>query len=532
MRDEPENLSDLVRRAAATGPGRTALYWHDRVLTWGELDVQVDALAVGLRALALPSSAGHPARVAIALPNVPEFVVAVFGVLRAGLVAVPVNPGYTPRELRHVLGDAGVSVVVGTAEVAASVQGMRDELPALREILAVGDPAFAKLSGGPAEAAAPGTGGDDLAVLVYTSGTAGAPKGAMLSHRALLANHEQVAAVQPPIVGPSDTVLLALPLFHAYGLNAGLGAIAYHGAAGVLVERFDPADTLRLVARHQVTVVVGVPPMYVAWSLLPDLGEALTSVRVAVTGAAPLDPAAAVRFTAATRHPVFEGYGLTETAPVLTSTLASPTPKGGSIGRPIPGVSLKLVSAEGEEIWHSDAPVTDVSEEEPGDELDREAPESPGTDPGEIVVRGANLFSGYWPDGREGPDADGWWATGDVAYADADGDLFLVDRLGELILVSGFNVYPHEVEQVLTLHEGVAEAAVLGIPHPYTGQTVKAFVVRSADPAGTAVTAEDLLQHCERNLARFKCPTAIEFVPELPHSATGKVRKVALRSDA
>jgi long-chain acyl-CoA synthetase len=252
--------------------------------------------------------------------------------------------------------------------------------------------------------------------------------------------------------------------------------------------------------------------MFVAWSLLTDCGEAFASVRVAVSGAAPLDPAAAERFLAVTGHPVFEGYGLTETAPVLTTTLASRVPKNGSIGQPVPGVSVKLVAAGGEEI--------ELAE----DDFDDLAPGSPGTDPGELVVRGANLFSGYWPDGRDGPDADGWWPTGDVAYADADGDLFLVDRLRELILVSGFNVYPYEVETVLQAHPAVAEAAVLGVPHPYTGQTVKAFVV-TTEPVST----EELLAHCERNLARFKCPTAIEFVPSMPHSATGKVRKAALR---
>jgi long-chain acyl-CoA synthetase len=203
---------------------------------------------------------------------------------------------------------------------------------------------------------------------------------------------------------------------------------------------------------------------------------------------------------------------LTEAAPVVTSSLASPVPKHGSIGRPLPGVSLKLVGANGEDIA-----VTD-------DDFDDDAPGSPGTDPGEIVIKGDNLFSGYWPDGRDGPDAEGWWATGDVAYADGDGDLFLVDRLRELILVSGFNVYPTEVEMVLQSHPAVREAAVLGVPHPYTGQAVKAYVVASAP-----VTAEELLAHCERNLARFKCPTAIQFVPDLPHSATGKVRKAALR---
>ncbi|HET8660487.1 MAG TPA: AMP-binding protein [Micromonosporaceae bacterium] len=540
MRDarNQANLADLVRRAAGRGP---ALCWHDRSLSWSELDASVDAAAAGLRRLALRASGPHPARVAIALPNSPEFAVAYFGVLRAGLVAVPVNPGYTARELRHVLSDSGAGALLSTGEVAAAVAPLRADLPELRHAYALGDngggsgaaePFEALLAGG---AGAPdgtaGTGGEDLAVLLYTSGTAGSPKGAMLSHRALLANHEQLAAVEPPIVGPDDIVLLAVPLFHSYGLNSGLGAVAYHGATGVLVERFDPADTLELIARRRVTVVVGVPPMYIAWSLLPDLAEAMATVRLAISGASPLDQAAAARFTAATRRPVSEGYGLTETAPVLTSTLSSPAPKRGSIGRPIPGVELRLVSAGGDELWRAGdvVPRHPDSDDDDDDEFMSSGTASPGTDPGEIVVRGANLFSGYWPDAREGPDEDGWWATGDVAYADADGDLFLVDRLGELVLVSGFNVYPTEVEQVLEAHEGVAEAAVLGIPHPYTGQTVKAYVVRAAGPAGAGVTVEALLRHCERNLARFKCPTAVEFVPELPHTATGKVRKVALR---
>ncbi len=235
-------------------------------------------------------------------------------------------------------------------------------------------------------------------------------------------------------------------------------------------------------------------------------------MRAAISGAAPLDPVAARRFQEATGDVLAEGYGLTETAPVVTSTLASPSRKRGSIGRAIPGVTVKLVAANGDEILLAE------------DDFDDLAPGSPGTDPGEIVVTGDNLFSGYWPDGRDGPDAEGWWATGDVAYADADGDLFLVDRLRELILVSGFNVYPYEVEQVLQSHPAVSEAAVLAEPHPYTGQTVKAFVVTTSP-----VTVEELIAHCERNLARFKCPTAIEFRPALPHSATGKVRKAALR---
>jgi long-chain acyl-CoA synthetase len=499
-----ETLPDRVAATAEATPERPALIWHDTVVTWGELERRVAATAGGLAALGLTADA-YPARVAISFPNNPDFAVALFAVMRAGLVAVPVNPGYTAREMRHVLEDSGAAVLIADEAVRATVADLRADLPAL---VAVPE----ELPLGPAFDAGPTR--EDLAVLLYTSGTEGRPKGAMLTHGALMANHEQVGRIEPPVVGPDDTLLLALPLFHAYGLNSSLGAVAYHGARGVLVDRFDPADALALIARHHITGVVGVPSMYLAWSLLPDLGEAMESVRLAVCGAAPLDEPTTARFTAATRHPVFVGYGLTETAPVVTSTLASPAPKPGSIGRPVPGVEVKLVDTDG----------TEVSEVDPDDDDDE-----PGTDPGEIVVRGANLFSGYWPDGRDGPDADGWWATGDIAYADADGDLFLVDRRGELILVNGFNVYPREVELVLESHPGVAEAAVIGVPHPYTGQTVKAFLVRTP---GADVSAEDVMRHAERNLARFKCPTAVEFVAELPHSAIGKVRKTLLRSEA
>jgi long-chain acyl-CoA synthetase len=241
--------------------------------------------------------------------------------------------------------------------------------------------------------------------------------------------------------------------------------------------------------------------MYVAWSMLPDVGDAFTSVRVALSGAAPLPGPVLHRILDITGHHVFEGYGLTETAPVLTSTLMSEVAKPFSIGRAIPGVELKLV-------------------DERGQEVDEEG------DPGEISVRGDNLFLGYWPDAADGPSADGWFCTGDIAVLDDDGDLFLVDRRKELILVSGFNVYPREVEDVLAVHADVQEAAVIGVPHPYTGESVKALVV--LEP-GARATADDLIAHCARSLARFKCPTSVEFVAQLPKGATGKVSKGRLR---
>jgi long-chain acyl-CoA synthetase len=493
-----EPARDKVAAAAAYRPDHPALIIASAVLTWAELDARVEAAARRLVMLARPRE-----RVAIVLGNSIDFAVTYLGVLRAGRVAVPLNPGYTADELEYVIDDSRAAVVV--AEQAARAKLRSSTPPCVPPDLAgaTGD--------------LPEVSPQDLAVLLYTSGTSGRPKGAMLTHAALAANHEQLDAIDPPVMGPDDVVLLATPLFHAYGLNTGLGAVVHHAATGVLVDRFDAAASLAVIAERAVTVTVGVPQMYAAWSRQPSVRAALSSVRTAVCGAAPLSPAESARFTAATGKTVLIGYGLTETAPVLTTTAVSDRAKTGSIGRPLPGVSLRLRTAAGDVLWEDGT----ASADEDLAELDLSVEDSAGTDPGEIVVRGANLFSGYWPDGDGGPDADGWWATGDVAYADGDGDLHLVDRIGELILVNGFNVYPAEIERVLDGHPGVAEAAVVGVPDEESGQRPHAYVVSALDPAPTPA---ELQVFCAGYLARFKLPS-IELVRELPHSATGKVRK-------
>jgi long-chain acyl-CoA synthetase len=487
MSADVRNLSDLVRRSATGTPDKTAFVADATTVSWRRVDEAVDSAAALLQRRA---AAGD--RVGILLPNGLDFVVSYFAILRADLVALPLNTAYTADELAHQLSDAGCRLVVTDADH----QSVLGEV----EAIVVTDSEWTERAS--AEPVQPKRGGEDLAVLLYTSGTTGRPRGAMLSHRALLANLEQLSRIDPPVATSEDVVLLVLPLFHVYGLNAGLGLTAFTGATGVLAERFDPVATLALVAEQHVTNIVGAPPMYVAWSMLPGLGDSLASLRVAVSGAAPLPPAVLHAILEATGHHVFEGYGLTETAPVLTTTLCSEAAKPGSIGRPIPGVELRLLDEVGEE--------TDEG------------------DPGEVVVRGANLFSGYWPRGN-GPDPDGWFRTGDVAYADEDGDLFIVDRIRELILVSGFNVYPREVESVIADHTDVAEVAVIGVPHPYTGETVKALVV---PVEGRQPSADDIIEWAARRLARFKCPTTIEFVPELPHSLAGKVAKGRLRESA
>lgn len=501
-----DNLADLVRSAADARPDSTALLFGEQQITWGELNARVDRVARNFLRLGLEPGD----RVGLQLSNTPDFVAVYFGTLRAGLVAMPLNTGYTGRELCNLLADSGARALVATEAGAGLVMGVRDEVPALEHVL-VGDAGNAPAGTAPladllataGDGSVPAAnGGEDLAVLIYTSGTSGTPKGAMLSHRALLANLEQLSAIDPAVLTADDVVLLVLPLFHIYALNPGLGMAAFHGATGVLAERFDPYETLEVISRHAVTRVIGAPPMYVAWSNVPEATEAFASVRLATSGSAPL-PAHALRRLREAGIEVYEGYGLTETAPVVTTTLMSETAKPDSIGRPIPGVEVKLVDADGDEVEEDD--------------------------PGELSVRGRSLFSGYWPDGSGGPDDDGWFATGDVAYADDDTDLHLVDRREELILVSGFNVYPREVEAVLLEHPGIAEAAAIGIPDPYTGEAVQAVVV--VEP-GALVTAEGVISHCELSLARFKCPSTVEFVAELPHGATGKVRREQLRADA
>lgn len=495
------NLADLVRDSARRSPAHAALIEGHKRVTWSQLDALVDDAAAGLR------SRGHQPgeRIAILMGNRIEFAVAYFAILRAGLVAVPLNAGYTGPEIADLIPQCGAELILAeptTLRVAfeggtASGRGV--------PVMDVTGPDWARLTTHrSATAAKPAqspveTTGDELAVLLFTSGTSGKPKAAMLHHRTLLADLEALDAIEPRPMTADDIVLMVLPMFHVYALNAALGLAAKVGASCVLVDRFDPVATLETIRREGVTNIPGAPPMYIAWSGQPDLRESLKTVRLMVSGAAALPPAVFEQYRTL-GLPVWEGYGMTETAPVITSTLVSGRSKAGSVGTAIPGLELRLL-------------------DEDGDEVD-------DGDPGEIWVRGPSVFAGYWPDGEDGPDDEGWYATGDVAYADEDGDLHLVDRRREMVIVSGFNVYPREIEDVLITHPDVFEAAVIGISHPYTGEAVKAYVVPRR---GAQVTADQIVAFCEKRLARFKCPTIVEVVDDLPHSATGKVAKGLLR---
>jgi long-chain acyl-CoA synthetase len=507
----PRNdISALVAEAAADVPDRQALVESGgRSLTWAQLEDEVARLATGLGAHGV--RAGQ--RVMIVVGNRIEFVTTYLAVLRAQVVAVPVNPRSTAGELARMVADSGSRLVVvdetAVDVVRSALAELGPEAAAPTVVVTGAEPAAGELALDDLRAdvvrpVPPLPDPEKLAALLYTSGTSGLPRAAMLSHRALLANIEQVAAVDPPMMHGDDVVLGVLPLFHVYGLNAVLGGVLRHRARLLLVEHYDPQAVLDLIDDEACSVVPIAPPVFAHW--LPDehLRERLGPVRLVLSGSAPLEAEVIEKFTSLTGIPVHQGYGLTEAAPVVTSTLCSKEPHAGSVGAALPGIELRLV----DETWG----------------------QVEGEDPGQIQVRGDNLFSGYWPDGADGPDADGWYATGDVGFLDATGDLFLVDRVKELIIVSGFNVYPSEVEDVIREVDGVADAAVIGAPDEETGEAVVAYVVPvgGLDHARTHLE-EAVRAHAVVRLARFKHPTRIEVVDELPLTATGKVQKGRLR---
>lgn len=471
------NLADLVMRQAETQPDGVALVQprpSRRTMTWAELARRVGAIAAGLSAHGL--LAGQ--RIAIFGPNSIEFVVAYLATLRAGYVAVPINPDSTVTELRRMIKDCGARVLFTAAD---------QPLDSLHQI-ALTPEAFDELSEAAVQPVNSPRDPEALAVLLYTAGTSGEPKAAMLSHRALLSHVHNVASLD--IVGREDVVLAILPLFHVFGLNAVLGNCLISGARLVIMDGFD--GLAEVLAAEKITNLP-VAPLMLARILDDERAIAsLGSVTRVISGAAPLSVDLREEFTARTGVTVDQGYGLTEAAPGVTATLGNGAVGHGHVGRPLPGVEIRI-----------------------GDGTEP-------TEPGEIWVRGANLFSGYWPEGREGPDADGWFATGDIGYMIND-DLFLVDRSRELIIVNGFNVYPAEVEEAIAELPEVEAVAVVGRPHWRTGEQVEAFV------AGTGPTVSAIDQHCANRLARFKRPSLVRVVRELPRGITGKVKKGVLR---
>lgn len=485
-------------------PDHVALVSRGRSTSYGELVRQIDQFRGALRDLGVQRGD----RVALMAGNSRHFVVAYYATLGIGAVAVPLNPLAPAAELQRELNEVSSRVaVIGPSAQTAWAAVDRASVSSIEHVI---DPArFDELLAGQSTASGVGdiceTNEDDLAVLMFTSGTAGAPKAAMLTHGNLLANIHQVQHAMPLV--PGDIVFGVLPLFHIFGLNVVLGCAMAGGATVVLIERFDPQSALETIRDRGITVMAGAPAMWAAMAQMPGVDRtSMSSLRLAVTGAAkmPEDVAAALQERCGVS--LVEGYGLTEASPVVTTAVVEDgrlvTPIG-SIGEVLQGVELRLVDEDGD-----DAEVGD---------------------PGEIWVRGPNVFAGYWHDDEATARVvtpDGWLRTGDIAVSDDDGNLFIVDRAKDLIIVSGFNVFPAEVEAVLSDHPAVLHCAVVGVPHPHSGEAVKAFVVLRP---GATVDEDNIIEFAHRSLSRYKCPSKVQFVETLPVNVTGKVLRRALR---
>jgi long-chain acyl-CoA synthetase len=485
------NLAGIIE----SHPGDSvALIEGTESVTYDTLRERVARFAGGLAAAGLTPGD----RVAISLPSGSDFVVAYLGALRGGHIAVPLNPLSPAPELTRELATVRPALLVTAA--GDKVDGSLD-VPVARVTDLEKDPA-------------PLCERDenDPAVLLFTSGTAGSPKAAVLTHGSLLANLDQMQ-MRIGFAAEHDVAILIIPVFHVFGLNAVLGLSLFVGAALVLVDRFDAAATLALIAKHKVTTVAGVPTVFGIWSTMPDVtGDEMRSVRIALSGAAALPDETARAFEDRFGVPLQQGYGLTEASPAVSYPDPAQPARVGSVGTPLPGVEVRIVDVDGAHV-------------DPGD-------------PGELLVRGPNVFAGYFEDPGATShvlDRAGWLHTGDVAVMDDDGAITLVDRRKDLIIVSGFNVYPAEVEEALRAHPSVDEAAVVGVPDSSTGEAVSAFVVLSRETwpeeasSPPAETLDELTRHSARMLARYKCPTRISFVRDMPRGLVGDPLRRALR---
>jgi long-chain acyl-CoA synthetase len=504
------NLACILRESAAAHPTKPVARWDGGQLSYAELDAASDRVALALRQLGvLPGE-----RIGLQLPNVAPFLISYFGILKAGAVVVPLNVLLRAREVAFHLGDCRARALITWAGVASEAVKGADEVD-VPDVFVVGDlpdgltervrPFGRLLAAGPsAHRPLAVTRADDTAVIVYTSGTTGRPKGAELTHFQLYMNADIPGRLFD--IQADDVVLTVLPLFHVFGLSSILNIAVRFGATMSLVPRFTPEAVLAAIQAHGVTIFEGVPTMFVAVLAHPGLDDYdVSSLRIAISGGAAIPAEILDSFEKRFGLIVLEGYGLSETASTTTFNCSETDRRVYSVGRPIWGTELQ--------IWDED-----------------NQPLPAGRDNiGEIVTRGAHTMKGYLgdPEATAAAFTDGWLHTGDLGYIDADGYVFVVDRKKELIIRGGYNVYPREVEEVLYGHPAVGEAAVLGVPDERLGEEVLAVVSLKA---GASAEPEELIEYCKEHLAAYKYPRVIDLRDTLPKSSTGKILKLELRN--
>jgi long-chain acyl-CoA synthetase len=484
------NLASNLAQTVSRCPDRPAVRLDDTVLTYADLDDRTARVAGWLRERGI----GPGGRVGIMLPNVVAFPLLYYGVLRAGGTVVPMNPLLKSREVRHYLGDSGARLVFAWHTAEAEVRAGADAVGA--ESVVVVDAAAEEVVEWPSAPEVAERADADTAVILYTSGTTGTPKGAELTHANMRAN-AAVTASSLLNLQPDDVIMGCLPMFHSFGQTCSLNTAVLVGASITLIPRFDPVTALKVVERDRVTVFEGVPTMYTAM-LHAGAGVADTStLRLCVSGGAALPVEVLKGFTATFGAQILEGYGLSETSPVASfNRLGNARP--GSIGYPVDGVEMRVVDDDGNDVATGAV--------------------------GEIAIRGHNVMKGYWnrPEATAEAVRNGWFHTGDMARTDDDGFYYIVDRKKDLIIRGGFNVYPREVEEVLYEHPAVLEAAVVALPHPTHGEEVGAAV---ALRPGQEATPEQLRQYVKERVAAYKYPRHVWLVDELPKGPTGKILK-------
>ncbi|MDN5361720.1 MAG: long-chain acyl-CoA synthetase [Moorella sp. (in: firmicutes)] len=478
------------------GKDHPALVYHDGTTTYGELIERIGAYANLFRSLGLEPGE----RIAICAPNCPEFIYSYLGGIQGGGIVVPLNLMLTREEIAFIIRDSGCSILAIHRSIIDRLGLKPQETAALglKRLLVLEESTTARALATPPMPPVDTT-EEEVCAFLYTSGTTGRPKGAMLSHRNFLADIEALDAVSD--LGLEDNFLCVLPMFHSFAWTTSVLLPLYLGSTITLKEAFQPKDTLKTLAEEDITVFCGVPSMYAILWRLAEKGQFKT-LKLAISGGAPLAAEIQRGFEAKFAFPLVEGYGLSEAAPVVCLNPLDGVRKPGSIGLPLPGVEVRVV-----------------------DDNDRDVPRG---EVGELIVRGPNVMSGYYNQPEESAAAlrGGWLHTGDLVRQDEDGYLYVVDRKKDMIILGGFNVYPREVEEVLLTHPDVLEAAVVGVGDPVKGETVKAFIVLKE---GATVERRQLQEFLREHLAIYKIPRLFEFVPELPKGPTGKVMKKLLK---
>ncbi len=526
-------VSQFLDESASRFPRNVALVFFGAELTYERLRDLADRFAAGIVRLGVKPGD----RVSLHLPNCPQFLIAYYGALKAGAVVVPFNPLYVEREIEYQLIDSGTDVAVTLDLVYPRIAAVRKRTR-LREIVVTSiheffppllrllyplkarregqhvdvpaAPGIQRLSAvldSPATAPSIKADPDGTAVLLYTGGTTGVPKGAELTHRNLVCNTLQARVWFTDLRPGEGTLLAVIPFFHSYGMTSAMNLCISNGSRLILLPRFEIERVFQSIARFRPQMFPGVPTMYTAIINHPEARRIdMRSIGACISGAMALPVEVQSRFEALTGGRLVEGYGLTETSPVTHVNPIHGTRKAGSIGVPVPDTDARIIDADNPER------VLGVDE------------------PGELEIHGPQVMRGYWRHPEETAQVmrGGWLLTGDIAKMDADGFFYIVDRKKELIISGGLNIFPREVEEVLYLHPAVMEGAAIGVPDDYRGEVVKAFVVLKP---GARATADEIIEHCAKHLARFKVPKVVEFRAQLPKSIVGKVLRRVLAED-